>query len=193
MAQASLLNDGYRRDEAIDYFADWNDLQFSIWLGGFFDGEGTVYLPKNPLGGVSVSIGNTNRDVIESIHRRLGVGHFSIEQPDNPKWNTKFTWRVRRMDDVAKVLALLMPWVTLKSEAVSRGHQRLIEYRGRRSDVTERHRQILELSAEGLSHDAISAKVGRTRALVSAVINAAGTRTNPGAPVFKDQRKHRRR
>ena len=94
-------------------FENWNDDQFAAWLAGFFDGEGCVYIPQTP--GIELSIANTNREVIEAIHRRLAIGIIMEVTFDQEGWKTKYHWRVRTYDEAYALLKIIRPYLTIKA------------------------------------------------------------------------------
>ncbi len=168
----------YPTRQNIGYFHGWSDYQFAVWLAGFFDGEGCVYLPKGP--GIAVSLASTNRDVIESLYRRLPLGQLEEVTFDRAEWSTKYSWRVRRYEDARTVLLMIRPYLTIKTLAADRAISRIADYAERRSATVARHERVIELGEAGLTHTEIAAKVGLGRSAVTVILSRAEQRKAAG-------------
>ena len=133
-------------------FENWNDDRFAIWLAGFFDGEGCVYLPPSGVG-VEVSIAGTCREAIESIHRRIGFGIVTEIRFENVggRWKTKYHWRVRNYPHAHRVLTLLLPHLTIKADVAARALERIAPNMARREAMERRNNEMRRLRAEGMT------------------------------------------
>lgn len=154
------------------YFHGWSDRDFALWLAAFFDGEGNVYLPKGA--GITVSVANTDRDVIESIYHRLSLGSVVRVEYDNPKWKPKWVWRVRRYDDAATVLAAMMPFLTIKSRAAAQALVRIARVVETRTARHARSDEIARLFRAGVPRDEIAARFGVSPSFVSWTARQSG-------------------
>lgn len=163
--------------EGIGYFHSVSDAEFGAWLAGFFDGEGTVYLGNAKQGGITLSIGNTNRDVIESIARRTGVGTVEIREQTRERWNRTFIWRVRNYADARGILLLMRPYLTIKAGDVDRGLRRIADYEARRLAVRDRNEAIRRYYKTAWpankTHDDVARHFGVSRCTVSLALKAA--------------------
>lgn len=162
----------------VGYFHDWRDGEFAPWLAGFFDGEGTVYLGGGKQGGITLSIGNTNRDVVESICRRAGVGAVELREQTRAAWNRTFIWRVRNYADARRVLLLIRPHLTIKAEDTDRALRRIAEHEERRRRISDRNEAIWHFYKKAWpankTHDDVARHFGVSRSTVSLVLAAHG-------------------
>lgn len=155
------------------YFHGWDSYRFGAWLAGFFDGEGTVYLGK---AGITVSVANTNRDVIESIARWMGVGTIEVRPPQKAGWNQTYIWRVRNYIDARMVLLTIRPYLTIKAADADRAISRIADFVARRRAAADRNDEILRLVAAGRTHKSIGERFGISRTSVTQVVIAASRR-----------------
>lgn len=156
----------------IDYLASWPDKEFWPWFGGYLDGEGCFYVAPD-RSSVDINVSSTNRDIIESIHRRIGAGYIEEITFDQPGWNTKYSWRLRTHRDAMRVIIWVRPYLTIKAEAADRALQVLGEIRARVDARRWRQAQIVRLAGSGMSHRAIAEQVGVSRPTVSVTLKAA--------------------
>jgi len=78
----------------------------TAWLSGLFEGEGCIsFEGKNS---VSITIGMTDRDVIQRCHRLTGAGHLSQYTAD--RRNTLFVWKIGLKSDVVWLLEAMLPY-----------------------------------------------------------------------------------
>ena len=81
----------------------------AAYLAGIVDGEGTVTLTKNNAADMYkrfvISVPNTDRGLVEHIHRLWG-GKFISRTQRNAAWSQCFVWRVEsaRALEVAEVI-----------------------------------------------------------------------------------------
>lgn len=163
------------KHEGIDYFAGWPDRTFWPWLAGFFDGEGCIHLPKNHVG-IDVSVSNTNRDLIESLHRHVGMGYIEEITFDQPGWNTKYSWRVRRYADARHVIIQMREWLTIKADAADAAMLRIAAVARRASETRGRHADVVRLSNTGMAQKDIAEQLNLNRGTVSVIISRAKAR-----------------
>lgn len=148
------------------YFADWPDFRFFAWLGGFFDGEGCVYMKPRRVG-IEVSIVNTDLDVIHSIQQRLGYGEIAVLREAGDRHKKQLYWRVRKLHEVRRFLIQVRPYLTVKAERADRAITRIAESTRRQQSQRERYERIAELRQDGLSQSAIAARLGTTRSNIA--------------------------
>lgn len=78
------------------------------WLAGIFEGEGCiVFTGKNS---VTLSIGMTDRDVIDRVLELVGRGTIYRNKPKRG-YRPQFHWKVGHQDDVRFVLRGIRPWL----------------------------------------------------------------------------------
>lgn len=150
------------------YFQGWNDAEFWPWFAAFIDGEGTIYLPRKT--GIVLSIANTDRDVIESIRHRVGVGYVEVVTFDNPRWKPKYTWRIARYNDIRKVLLHISPYLTIKSRAGNAAIARIAASVQAQQGRDARYAAILAAVKGGRTHADVAGEFGLSRSAVSALI-----------------------
>lgn len=155
----------------INYFADYTDHEFAVWLAGFFDGEGCVHLP--PKTGIEVTIANTDINVIYSIHRRLGIGTLEEVTFSNENWRTKYCWRIRRADEAATLFRHIRLYSTIKADAIDRAMERIIPIAQKRASLDERNDEALALAAEGVPYPEIARRLKMSRTRVGTLVYEA--------------------
>jgi hypothetical protein len=159
--------------DGIGYFLALPDHAFAAWLAGFFDGEGSVYLSTGQPTSIAVSIGNTNRDIVESIARRVGIGSIETRLQKSLNWNTTYIWRVRTFAGARTVLLLMRPYLTIKAEDADRALRRIAVYAEKRQRIETRNAEICALAATGKhTITAIAKRFGMHRSWVSMILTA---------------------
>lgn len=149
-----------------DHFASWPDDIFFAWLGGFFDGEGCIYLPKGP--GVEVSVANTEAGVIHSIHKRLHAGVITEVKFLSNNWKTKYHWRLRNLPEVYELLLRMRPFLTIKAAKADLALAKARKYLDERAAIVERNNAILEMLKTHKKYE-VAAHFGVTRQTVYSV------------------------
>jgi LAGLIDADG-like domain len=79
------------------------DAEERAWAAGLFEGEGSIALRRNRT--VLLSLGMTDRDVVERFRAVLGTGQISSQPPGRNR-RTKTLWRVD-VGDVAEVMRII--------------------------------------------------------------------------------------
>ena len=176
--------------DGIYYHARWPQQHFWPWFAGYFDGEGCIYFPPNE-DTVVLSVSSTNRDVIESIHRYLGVGHIEEVTFDQPGWNTKYTWRLAQSAHVGRVLIWMREWLTIKSAQADKAWARLGRINQRMAQKRERMADVIRLVDSGLSHAATAKRVGLSRQSVSRIVSEAKADGLTADDVWRKRRRER--
>lgn len=148
-------------------FQDWSDERFAVWLAGFFDGEGCIYIPKQ---GVDVSISNTNGEVIRAIFERVGVGFIEITTHGNLSWKPKHSWRVKTYVEAHAVLKLLRPYLVLKAEKADIALVKTQRFLDVRDLILERNRQIIQMS-KTCTQKEVAAHFGLSRQSIWRIVN----------------------
>lgn len=96
-----------------------NDLE-TAWVAGLLEGEGSFTIAKQGYLAsgkpkknrqLNVTCGMTDRDVIDKLHRIVGMGGVFIDQRSlrNPKFKTLYTWRLSRRAHVEEFLLAIRP------------------------------------------------------------------------------------
>lgn len=92
-----------------------------IYIAGFFDGEGSITIHhnfqpsprgKSPNHTLQVSIGNTDRTVLDSIHAAFG-GSFSVRPGQKKNHREVFQWGAR-CRGALKFLKAIRPYLRMK-------------------------------------------------------------------------------
>ncbi len=91
------------------------------WFAGLFEGEGCFSIEKN--GGVKLTVGMTDKDIIDRIREMFPK--CSNMKPIQPKpvrdsYNTpkiRYVWRVSKPDEVKRIVELIMPWLGERRKA----------------------------------------------------------------------------
>lgn len=148
-------------------FDHWTDDQFRTWLAGYFDGEGCIHIPK--VTGIAISIASTNREVIEAIHVRTGIGTVQHVVFDRENWKDKFDWRVRRYGEANTFLNWVRPFLTIKApkadEALAYIHQKTEPLR----QLQRLHEEVVDLVAFGFPRSEIAMMYGVDRKRVDSL------------------------
>lgn len=94
----------------------WNDPTTLAWFAGLYEGEGCIGAVtkrgSEHLVYLQMTVGMTDRDVIERVGIVTGVGH--VSGPHRPKsakphWKDKWIWRVGKSVDVERVAEAILP------------------------------------------------------------------------------------
>jgi hypothetical protein len=82
------------------------DLEWA-WAAGLFEGEGCIsYTGKNS---VTLSLGMTDRDVIDRFAAVAGCGSIAVQAHHRSK--TLYRWHIGDQDRVREILGRLEPWL----------------------------------------------------------------------------------
>lgn len=81
------------------------------WCAGLYEGEGTVIYGPNHKGPLAVRISSTDRDVLELMRERSGIG--TVTGPYSPNGFGKKPWHLWSARGFAAVALLndMMPWL----------------------------------------------------------------------------------
>lgn len=84
------------------------------WIAGIFEGEGSItFTGRN---GVRVSLGSTDGDVVETLHRLFPVnGVYRYEKKNRIK--PLYVWRADDKRNVEKFLRLVLPFLHSRRKA----------------------------------------------------------------------------
>jgi deoxycytidine triphosphate deaminase len=95
-----------------------NDYQKG-YIAAMIDGEGHIgkHNAQRQHHTWHITIGNTNRELMEYVQEMLGVGQIYTQEPSNPKHNTAYIYKITRMADVQHVLGQVYPYLIVKREA----------------------------------------------------------------------------
>lgn len=116
------------------------------WLGGFFDGEGTVGASLTGWTGrypaVWVSLPNTHLDIIEEIHTFVGVGRLQGHDSGNPKHKPTLTWSIVGMVAAIPFLEQIIPHLRMKRRQAELALEfcRMVEARGPSKGMSDEER-----------------------------------------------------
>lgn len=102
------------------------------WLAGLYEGEGSVRLQRpngrRARGSVQLTIGMTDRDVIEHVHRITGMGAIYLyrrgKREPTPKGNPRkdrYDWKVGRTDHVRALLEAMLPYLFARRRTHAQG------------------------------------------------------------------------
>ncbi len=142
------------------------------YLGGFFDGEGTVYETKNK---VRISIPQTDYKVLENI--KMFVGYGNIYKTKKKKTIHKDAWcyMITNMEGVLYFLNLIKDDVIVKKDIVDYYIKSLeIKKEELLNKTTNREIEkniVNELKNSGLSYRKIEKIMGFSRQKVCRLIN----------------------
>lgn len=93
-----------------------------FWLAGIFEGEGScgIYGPYGYRGErVMVSLGSTDKDVVETVRRVAGVGkinHRPLSQK-NPAHRDQWVWCIQNARDALAVCEVIYPHLHARRQA----------------------------------------------------------------------------
>lgn len=86
------------------------------WAAGLFEGEGSFGVREN--GTVLLSLGSTDRDIIERFRDVIGTGRFSSQSAGkNRRKKTLRRVDVIRVCDVLRIIDLFYPWLGVRRRA----------------------------------------------------------------------------
>ena len=139
-------------------FRNFSSKEFHIWLAGFFDGEGCIYIPKQS--GIEVNLSSTTRLVIEAIHSIVRDGSITRTTHNQPNWKTKHSLRLRRYQEAKVFLLMIRPFLTIKRRMADLALLKIKEAETRELRRKIRNERILELASEGFTQSQIAKKIG---------------------------------
>jgi deoxycytidine triphosphate deaminase len=89
------------------------------YIAAMIDGEGHVgkHNSHREHHTWQITIGNTNRALVENIQKILGVGQIYEQKHDNPKHSDVYMYKVTRMADVQHILGQVYPYLIEKRDA----------------------------------------------------------------------------
>lgn len=89
----------------------------AAWLAGLFEGEGCFSIAKN--GGTRVTIGMTDRDVVERINALIPSVIQTVDKaPSRPlHWSPLYVWRISDPVKVREFIVLIRPWLGVRRTA----------------------------------------------------------------------------
>ena len=89
------------------------------WAAGVIEGEGSIFRYKNADACWGLSVGMTDKDIIERLHSLFGLGKIRgpyVVSRQKPLW----TWRVLRRREVYAILAAIWCWLGLRRREKAR-------------------------------------------------------------------------
>lgn len=130
----SKIQKGRRSHKRYDLLKDdvtIPDIKYVIYFAGFFDGEGSVMIVRMNLYDYPIlSIGNTNKQVIDWTQEKFGGGS-RTERKGSKKRKTFYVIRWEAFLEVEKILSAILPYLIVKKEkaenALNFSHQRISE------------------------------------------------------------------
>jgi hypothetical protein len=85
------------------------------WVAGIVEGEGWFSPSKN--GSVRMTIGSTDRDVLENVQKVTGLGNISKPYYRENANKPMYYWTLQRREDVKKVLLAIRPYMLSRRTA----------------------------------------------------------------------------
>ena len=86
------------------------------WFSGIFDGEGSIIEIKPPKKGWRITVGNTNKELLDKITEVVGIGNVSTNpNPKNPKHAQSWCWQINGANAYL-ILKQILPWLIVKRE-----------------------------------------------------------------------------
>lgn len=175
-------------------FENMTDKEFYIWLAGFFDGEGSVYIPRKSTLSVGISIGNTNSEVIFAIHKKINIGQVCIIKHENTKWSDTYIWRVRNYRDSGTILKEMLPYLTIKNKIAREALGIISRAKNERELLVSRNEMILSMLSSGLTGRDVAKRIGVSPSLVAGVhtgrikiSSAIHNRVTKDVPVWRER------
>lgn len=150
-------------------FDNMTDKEFYIWLAGFFDGEGNIYLPSKKTFSVNICIGNTNGEVIKAIHSRINLGQVAITKFKSEHWLDKYVWRIRTYLDAEYVLRQIVPYLYIKKKAAQEALGRIDRAKEQKQRLIQRNEMILSMLESGKTGVEVAKYFGISETLVAGI------------------------
>jgi len=89
------------------------DLQYAA---GFIDGEGSFYQTYCRSIVSKMSVGNSNKDVINWLHKTFGMGKVRIQKPRKKQHLPAYIWILERQGDVWAFTEKIWPYLKVKQK-----------------------------------------------------------------------------
>jgi len=150
------------------------DEKFLYYVAGFFDGEGSISYAKGKKFAIEICIANTNREVIELLHKCLGLGYIDVQVPKKPNWSTKYSFRIRNLEEVEKFLTLIADKVVVKKEKVREALAKIKEYKELVLKYEKMKQEIAELYRQGVPINEIASRFNISRQRVCQIAREFG-------------------
>jgi len=144
------------------------------YIAGFFDGEGSISFHKGKTFSIEICIANTNKEVIEFIHKSLGLGYIDVSRPKKPNWSVKFSLRIRNIDEAERFLSLIKDKVIVKRGKVEEALKRIADYRKLVAEYEEMKRRVTELYRSGVPVKEIATMFGISKQRVCQIAREYG-------------------
>lgn len=130
-------------------FEGWAAPSRIAYLAGLFDGEGCVFISRkkstgvNPSYGVSVSISNCHRGILELLRRAYGgyVKHYNETRPNQRDW---FTWQLSGGKMAASFLTAIRPYSIIKAEEIDLALEFALRVTPKTSRLTDQEVSVRE-------------------------------------------------
>lgn len=105
------------------------------WAAGLFEGEGCIHELKKTSASLSVAM--TDLDVLERFREVVGAGHIGDARQRQANWKPIYQLQIYGREDVARILALFLPWFQSRRRAKAMAVLKRLECNpGRHADKT---------------------------------------------------------
>lgn len=147
---------------------DFSNESFAAYFAGLLDGEGSIEIHPKECG-TRIRIANTNRCVLVSICRRLGIGR--VEQYRNRPAHHQplYAFCVSNAHDCRTVLKITEPYLQIKTKRAAYALKVIGRMQERMDALDERNRQIIEAIKKGEMQCVIASRFGISQAMVSRI------------------------
>lgn len=124
----------------------------SKYIAGFFDGEGSICLTGKNKNRWTISIPQTNFEVLESIYKFLGYGRVIKVTKRKVHWKDAWVYQIGKQEEVFNFLKLIYPNLIVKRDKVYKALKGLIKIIDYKKLIENKRIKVKELVSKGLSY-----------------------------------------
>jgi hypothetical protein len=146
-----------------------------FWFIGLFEGEGSFSMTQKYAKNITIT--STDLDVLEKVKELFG-GIIITPKKRNDKWKQEYVWYTNKHDS-RKLIELIYPYLSHRRKGRADEWVALYNINVNKTNKTQSIRKenvntIISLRKEGLTHQAISEKIGYDRSSVSKILKRLG-------------------
>jgi hypothetical protein len=129
----------------------------AAYIAGLIDGEGTITLSRKHSGEnrqLSVSISSTERNILESVLQRIGVGKITRKRTAKPQHSPSFAyaiWNRQALDLLEQITPYLTSYKRKRAQCALEHYLRLTPRNGKNTRELLRKREDFERAVLSLT------------------------------------------
>ena len=122
-----------REDDASPDLLSKPDDTWLSWFAGFWEGEGSLNIGRDPSGRFRATISVTQtkdrgKCICDEIRDIFGYGSVGRIRHDNEDWSTCYTWEGGKKKYVVQITGWMLPHLRVRHKEVADARSRILEY-----------------------------------------------------------------